>query len=333
MKVVYLPGPKSPLEIREIQDPQPGADQILIAIHYAGLNHRDLWMKLGQYGGKKEDLVLGSDGSGIVKEVGSAVDKKWIGKKVFVHAAQDWGPDKNAQGKQFTILGNPRQGTFAEYLAIEAQYVYEIPAYLDLKNAAAIPLAGVTAFRALFTRARLKPGQKVLIRGVGAGTALFALQFAIAENCAVYVTSGQDHKIDQAIALGAKGGVNYKNENWSTTLQEMAGQFDVIVDSAAGSEFGKLIELCNPGGTIVNFGGTAGAITNITAQRIYWKQLNILGTTMGNNEDFQNMLGFLERKKLEPIIDKVFPMSHAEDAFKRMEKSEQFGKILLEIKS
>ena len=331
MKALYLSGPKSPLEIREIQDPKPAPDQILIALHYAAINHRDLWMQLGQYGGRKEDLVLGSDGSGIVQEVGAEVDKKWIGKNVFIHPSQDWGPDKNAQGKQFTILGNPDQGTFAEYLAISAQNVYEIPSYLDLQNASAIPLAGVTAFRALFTRARLKPSQKVLIRGIGAGTALFALQFALAENCPVYVTSGKDQKIEQAISIGAKGGVNYKNENWSTSLQEMAGQFDLIVDSAAGSEFSKLVELCNPGGTIVNFGATAGPITNVAAQRIYWKQLNILGTTMGNSEDFQNMLGFLDRKKLLPIIDKVFPMAKGEEAFRRMENSEQFGKILLRI--
>ena len=175
--------------------------------------------------------------------------------------------------------------------------------------------------------------QRILIRGIGAGTSLFALQFSLAAGCRAWVTSGSDSKIERAIVLGASGGVNYKNENWEQELKNMAGGFDIIVDSAAGPEFYKLVELCNPGGTIVNFGATSGAITNLMAQRIYWKQLNILGTTMGNDQDFSKMLEFLNQHLLLPVIDMVFPMNEAGSAFRRMEKAEQFGKILLKIKN
>ncbi len=333
MRVVFLQAPGQPMVIREIPAPRPQAGEILIEIHYAALNHRDLWMQLGQYGGRKEELVMGSDGSGVVAAVGSGVDSKWLARQVLIHPGQHWGPDPKAQGREFTILGNPDQGCFAEYVCVKAENVYEKPSHLDLRQSAAFPLAGVTAYRALFTRAGIQAGQKILIRGIGAGTSLFALQFALAAGCRAWVTSGHDSKIEKAIRLGASGGVNYKNENWDKELKSMTVGFDIIIDSAAGPEFYKLVEICNPGGTIVNFGGTTGAITNLMAQRIYWKQLNILGSTMGNDQDFSKMLEFLNRHLLVPVIDMVFPMNEAESAFRRMEKAEQFGKILLEIRN
>lgn len=330
MKAVVLEGNEKPLVFKDVENYKAEADEVIVKIKAAAFNHRDVWIQKGQYAGLKYPSILGSDGSGIVSEVGDNIDKSLIGKEVIINPSHDWGDNPKAQKNSFKILGLPDDGTFAEYVKVKSQYIYKKPENLSFIEASALPLAGLTAYRALFGRARLEKGEKVLITGIGGGVALFALQFALACDAEVYVTSGSDEKIQRAISIGAKDGVNYKNEKWHKELIEKAGLFDVIVDSAVGDGFNKLVDVAAPGGRIVFYGGTKGAINNLSPQKIFWKQLSILGSTMGSTEEFESMINFVEKNNIKPVIDKVFKMEDAEEAIKRMANSEQFGKIILE---
>jgi NADPH:quinone reductase-like Zn-dependent oxidoreductase len=217
-------------------------------------------------------------------------------------------------------------------MVISKKYVFEKPEHLNFAESSAVPLSGLTAYRALFSKARLRAKEKVLITGIGGGAALWVLQFAVAYQGRVYVTSGSDEKLNKAKALGAVEGFNYKDPEWQQkALKESGGGFDIIIDSAGGDQFSKLIELALPGGRIVNFGRTAGNITNISTRLLYWKQLSIHGSTMGTRDEFLSMLDFIESRKLKPIIDKIFPLEEIDEAINRMELGNQFGKIILQI--
>lgn len=330
MKALVLEAKDQPLAWKEVAKPilQPG--EVLVQIKAAALNRRDYWITVGKYAGIKYPSILGSDGAGIVTEVGSEADAHWLNKEVIINPSNNWGDHPEFQGKDFTILGLPQDGTFAEYIKIKAEYLHPKPTHLTWEQAAAVPLAGLTAYRALFTKARLHKGDKVLIIGAGSGTGTFALQWAVAAGCQVFVTSGTGDKIDKAKKLGAAAGVSYKAQDWVEQLQQLAGGFDVIVDSAIGPEFDKVLDLANPGARIVTFGATAGDTPALPARKIFWKQLQILGTTMGTKEDFTAMLELLNSHQIIPVIDEVFPMSEANAAIKKMGESGQFGKLVLQ---
>jgi zinc-binding alcohol dehydrogenase/oxidoreductase len=328
MQAVVLTDVKKPVSFRSVPDPSAAPGQAVVRLKAAALNHRDLWVQLGQYANIRLPLIPGSDGAGVVESVGSPADQTWVGRDVIINPSLDWGDDPRAQGAKFRILGMPDAGTFAEQIAIPVANLAPKPVHLAWDQAAALPLAGLTAWRALFTRAQLKAGEKVLITGIGGGAALFALQFAVAAGATVFVTSSSPDKLARAQSLGAAGGVNYRETGWAAALQAAAGGlFDVIVDSAGGEGFGQLIELTRPGGRIVFFGATTGNPPGLDLRKCFFRQINLLGTTMGSPEDFLGMTGFVTRHKLVPVVDRVFPLTDAEQAFRHMEASAQFGKI------
>lgn len=337
MKAIQLLETKQPLALTDIPQPTAGPGEVLINLKAAALNHRDVFIQHGLYPGIKTPVTLGADGAGVVVETGAGVDPVWKGQEVVINCSMGWGHNpKFYDANTFQILGMPTNGTFAEYIAISANYIYHKPTHLTFAEAAAIPLAGLTAWRALITRAGLQPKEKVLVTGIGAGTALFALQFALASNAEVWVTSGSDAKIQKAIELGAKGGVNYKNSDWAKTLMTetgggRAGYFDVIIDSAGGPGFAKLMDVAASGARIAMFGGTTGNLTDIVPSKVFFKQLNIFGTTMGTDKEFGDMLQFIIKHQLMPVVDQIFPLAEAEQAFRRMDEGQQSGKIVLNI--
>jgi zinc-binding alcohol dehydrogenase/oxidoreductase len=252
---------------------------------------------------------------------------------VIINPAFNWGSSPTHQSPtNFSILGLPEDGTFAEYVKVPLSSLVEKPSHLSFEEAAALPLAGVTAYRALFTRAQLQAGEKILITGIGGGVALFALQYAIAAGAKAYVTSGSQEKIDKAMQLGASGGVNYTNDNWGQALQELAGSFDVIADGAAGEGMDELMNLATPGGRLAFYGATRGNPSSLVARRIFWKQLTIVGSTMGSPEDFHAMVSFVCKHALRPVVDTIYSFSEAEAAFRRMDDARQFGKIVLKVR-
>lgn len=332
MKAVVFKSSDPPLQLVALKKPKPVKDQVLIRVRYAALNHRDLWLLQEQAHNFGEGIVPGSDGSGVIEDVGDDADPLLVGTEVVINPSLNWGNSPAVQSDTFRILGFPDHGTFAEYLVISKKYVFEKPEHLSLEEAAAVPLSGLTAYRALFSKARLRAGEKVLITGIGGGAALWALQFALAYQARVYVTSGSDEKISRALGMGASGGFNYKDPQWPEKAKKEAGGFDIIIDSAGGDQFAKYLDVAYPGGRLVNFGRTAGNITDIPTRTLYWKQLSLFGTTMGTRDEFMSMLALLESRNIHPVIDRTFSLSQVSEAFQRMETAGQFGKIVLEIK-
>ena len=331
MRAVRLNGINQ-LEIADVPVPTPKAGEAVVEIRAAALNHRDVWIKAGQYAGLKWPSIPGSDGAGVVTAVGEGGDESWIGREVIIYPAFGWGEDDRAQSSStFSILGLPRDGTLAERIAVPVEQLAEKPAQLSWEEAAALPLAGLTAWRAVSTRAQLHARERVLITGIGGGAAVFALQFAVAHAAEVWVTSSSQEKIDGAIALGAKGGADYTQENWAADLGKRAGGFDVIVDSAGGPGFESLIDLAAPGGRIVFFGATRGNPPLLPMRKVFWRQLSLLGTTMGSPSDWRAMLQYVAQHAIKPIVSDVIPIKRAEEAFALMERGGQFGKIVVRV--
>jgi len=330
MHAAVLTAIKQPITIQTVPDPVAAPGQAVVRLKAAALNHRDLWVQLGQYAGIKLPLIPGSDGAGVVESVGSPGDQAWVGREVIINPSLDWGDNPRAQGPKFRILGLPDPGTFAERIPMSVANLAPKPAHLTWEQAAALPLAGLTAWRALFTRAQLQAGENVLVTGAGGGAALFALQFAVAAGARVWVTSGSDDKIARAQGLGAAGGVNYRGPEWAKTLLTAAGgAFDVIIDSAGGDGFASLIELTRPGGRIAFFGATTGNPPGLDLRKCFFRQINLLGTTMGSPADFAGMTAFVAAKKITPVVDRVFSLAATEAALRHMESAAQFGKIVL----
>ncbi len=317
--------------VAEIPDPVPAAAEALVEIRAAALNHRDLWIKLGQYAGLRYPCIPGSDGSGVVTSVGPGADTSWVGREVVINPSLDWGPSEAAQGPSFTILGLPRDGTLAGRVAVPIAQLAPKPAHLGWEEAAALPLAGLTGWRALVTRARLAPGERVLVTGIGGGVALFALQFAVASGNEVWVTSSSDDKIARAVGLGARGGFRYDSDGWVAKAAKVPGLFDVIVDSAGGPGFANLVAAAAPGGRIVFYGATRGNVPDVALAKIFWRQISLLGTTMGSPADWSAMSAFVGRHGLRPVVSEVVPLDRGAEAFDLMERGGQFGKIVIRM--
>jgi zinc-binding alcohol dehydrogenase/oxidoreductase len=332
MTALVLTGKNKPAEIQEVADYQAGPGEAIVRIHAAALNHRDVWIQKGQYAGLKYPIIPGSDGAGVVVGVGD-VDQSWLSREVIIDPALHWGDQAAYQDPAgFRILGLPDDGTLASFVKVPLDNLVEKPVHLSFEEAAALPLAGVTAYRALMTRARVQRGEKVLITGIGGGVALFTFQFALAAGAAVYVTSGSEEKIEKAIAMGAKGAANYQHPGWVESLKASAGSFDVIIDGAGGDGMDALFDLAAPGGRVVFYGATRGNPSNLVVRRIFWKQLNVLGSTMGSPNDFRSMVAFVREHSIRPIVDRIFPLEEGEAAFRWMDDARQFGKIVIRMR-
>jgi zinc-binding alcohol dehydrogenase/oxidoreductase len=327
-----LGGPEK-LQMETVPDPSPGPNEVLIRLKAAALNHRDVWIRTGRYAGIQLPIILGSDGAGEVVEAGAGVDPALLGRPVVIYPAMNWGNDERVPGPGFKILGLPDNGTYAQLIVVPAAYAFPKPASLSFDEAAALPLALLTAYRALVTRARIQAGETCLVTGIGGGVSSFVLQLALAMGARVLVTSSSDAKLEKARALGAAGGVNYRTPHWDSqiiALCEGRG-LQVVIDSAGGEAFEKLLDLVSPGGRVVTYGATTGPAKQLEVRRIFWKQLDVLGSTMGTAHEFEAALKFYERHKLRPVIDQVFPLSEAPAAHRRMDEGGQFGKVVLRI--
>ncbi len=353
MKALVLEGIGEPLRMKTVPLPELKEGEALVRIRAAAFNRRDWWIQRGEYAGLKFPIILGSDGAGVVEKVctdegefaapedgserrfpaghGISPGTYWPGREVLINPCLGWEEDTEAQPPGFSILGLPADGTFAEYVRVPVRNLFEKPAYMSFEEAAALPLGGLTSFRALFRKAGLRPGEKVLITGAGGGAATFALQWAVHAGAEVYVTSGSPEKIAKALGAGARAGVDYRQPDWAEKIKELSGGIDVVIDSALGEGFPHFLELANPGGRIVFYGGTSGNIPALNGRKIFWKQLQIKGTTMGSRYDFEQMLAFATRHRIRPLIDTVIPWDLAQDGLDKMSSSSQFGKIVLQM--
>ncbi len=331
--VLHEAGGPTALRLETVTDPTPGPGDVVVRLRAAALNHRDLFIAKGQYAGLRFPIILGADGTGEVAQLGPGVTGVGEGDAVVINPNLDWGDDPRAQGPRFRILGLPDNGTFAEFVKVPAANILPRPTHLSDEEAAAIPLAGLTAYRAVVTRGRVQRGETVLVLGIGGGVATFALLIAKQSGARVLVTSGSDAKLERARALGADGGFNYRTADWVPAVREAtAGRGpDLIIDGTGGPTFDRALDAARPGGRIVSYGATTGAVPELTVRRIFWKQLNVLGSTMGSPEDFRNMLALFGAGGLHPVVDQVLPLAEATRAFQHMDRAAQFGKIVLRV--
>ncbi len=330
MKALLLSG-SGVIEFKEVPIPVPGSGQALVKMKAAALNRRDDWIREGKYPNIRFGVIMGSDGSGVVEAVGNEADQPWIGQEVVINPNIDWGPDPEVQSARYTILGMPVDGIFAEYAVVAVDRLHHKPFHLDFLQAAALPMGGLTAFRALFRKGELKSGQNILISGFGGGVAQFAFLFAKAAGANVYVTSGSTDKLEKALKLGARGAYNYKKEATFPDLWKTKGGFDLVIDSAGGDQINNFIKVLKPKGKIVFYGATNGLPAKLDLYRMFWNQLSLLGTTMGSDNEFNEMLSFVSKHQIRPLIDSIRPFAVIADSFPDITKPNKVGKIVFKI--
>jgi len=318
------------IQLQDIKTPEPKENEVLIQMQTAALNRRDQWIREGLYPGIRP-ATLGADGCGIVVKTGANA-KKWESKTVIINPINNWGDDERHQSVDYHILGMPTDGTFAEFLCVNQDRLVEKPKSLSLEEAAALPLAGLTAFRSAFYHGGIQKGSKVLISGAGGGVAQFAFQFAVAVGAEVFVTSGDDEKLETLEEMGAAGTVNYKDTDWNKQLKDKAGSFDCAIDSAGGETFAEIIKLLGRSGRIIFYGATLGLPQKIDLYRMFFNQIRIQGSTMGSDKEFIEMVNFVEKHKIKPIIGSVTPFSDIISAFDTMKDGEGFGKLVVSMK-
>ncbi len=305
--------------------------EALVKVKAAALNHRDQFIREGLYPNIQYPAILGSDACGLVEDVKDPQNRTLVGREVIINPSLHWGSQEAAQSRDFQILGMPSQGVFAEYVVAPVENLYTKPRHLSAAQAAALPLAGLTGYRALMVKGELQPAQKLLITGIGGGVAQMVLQMAAAKNADVYVTSGEDAKLNRAKELGALDGVNYHHQDWAKQLKKKSGGFDLVIDSAGGDQWNSLIELLKPGSQLVFYGATLGRPQNLNVHKIFWKQLSLRGTTMGSDQDFEAMLAFFEKHRVVPTVDSIRPFDQIIEAFDQMKAGTQFGKLVVKM--
>jgi NADPH:quinone reductase-like Zn-dependent oxidoreductase len=332
MKAIRLHQPGGPEQLRyeEVPLPAPGPDHVLIQLKAAALNHRDIWIRLGMQMADRLPLIPGSDGAGLVAGAGPGVTHVKTGDAVVINPSLNWGEREDRPSPAFRILGGPDPGTYAEFIAVPAGNVFPKPSPLSFEEAAAIPLASLTAWRAVVTRGQVRPGERVVILGIGGGVATFALQIARLAGAYVIATSSSEAKLERARELGADLTINYTSEDWErVVLERTGGGAEVIIDSVGQATWGKALRALRPGGRLVSFGATTGRTSEVDIRAVFWNQLSILGTTMGSPREFAAMLQLYEAGRLRPVVDSVFPLRDAAAAHRRMDEGQQFGKIVL----
>ncbi|KAI9250517.1 hypothetical protein BDA99DRAFT_209506 [Phascolomyces articulosus] len=326
---------KFSLQVKEHTTPAPQTGEAVVKIQAAALNHRDVWILKGLYPGIVEGSVLGADCVGVLAQPGSSSVQ--AGQRVLISPSVNWDSDPRGPEGTFGILGLlPFPGTLTDTINIDGKEVFPCPSHLSTAEAAALPLAGLTAFRALFTKSEVRSGDHVLVPGIGGGVALFALQFAVAAGAHVYVTSSSEEKIKHAISLGAKGGVNYKDPNAGKELKKLlnGNLLSAVVDGSGGALFDQYVRVMKTGGIITQYGQTAspkGVNFNMTA---VLKNVDIRGSTMGSRAEFKQMLEFVEKHKIRPIVSHVFnglTQENMDKAIAVIDAGQQTGKVVLEI--
>ncbi|KAK3186581.1 hypothetical protein K4F52_004621 [Lecanicillium sp. MT-2017a] len=334
-----------PLQIKQVPKPTPGPNEVLVRLTAAALNHRDLFIRHHQYPGIDFNSPMLADGCGTVVEVGSSVQRRdLLNKSVILTPMRGWESDPLGPEDQqrFAVTGATRLydvGTAQDYIAVAEEEVELAPSYLSPAESAALPLVGLTGWRALVTKAGIDgPGKNVLVTGIGGGVALQVLQFAVAFGSNVYVTSGNQAKIDKAVSMGAKGGVIYKNADWGNELRHLLPEdrpyLDAVIDGAGGNIITQTARVLRPGGIVSQYGMTV-------SPKMDWHMMGVLanielkGSTMGSRKEFRDMIAFVRNNEIRPIVSRTVRGLSNLDAidglFAEMEKGSQFGKLVIEI--
>lgn len=313
------------LRYEEVPDPVAGPGRVIVELHAASVNRRDLLVRNppGPAYAFPLPFIPGSDGAGVRRDTG---------EEVVIYPALGWGDREDAAGPDYALIGGPADGTYAELVAAPEANLFPKPRRLSFAEAAALPVAGLTAYRALFPVGRLQAGETVLVLGAGSGVSTFAVMLAAEAGARVLVTSSSREKIERARQIGADGGVLYTEGDWAEEIRELTGGrgVDLVLDSVGTSWPDSLRSLCR-GGRAVVFGGTGGPTAELDVRFLYLNWLSLLGTTLGSPRDFAAFLAAVERASWRPVIERTFPLAEAEAAHEHL-KGSHFGKLVLAVR-
>ncbi|CVL03641.1 related to alcohol dehydrogenase [Fusarium proliferatum] len=336
-----------PLRLREVPRPIPGPNEYLVRIHTAAINHRDFFIRQHLYPAISFTNPLLADGYGTVVEAGLGADSALLHTPVLLTPCRGWhsSPDGPDGDVTFATLGGTQStplGTAQDYIVVHESEVEPAPKHLSPTEAAALPLVGLTGWRALVTKSggNAEPGRNILITGIGGGVALQVLQFAVARGCNVWVTSGDEAKIHRAVQLGARGGVLYRNYDWDKELLALLPAsrpyIDAIIDGAGGDIVRRGVRLLRTGGIISSYGMTVAPKMDWLMQAVM-KNIELHGSTMGSREEFREMIEFVRQHRIKPVVSRTVKGLDNLDAidglFQDIRDAKQFGKLVIEISS
>lgn len=320
---IHEDGGPEVLRYEDAPDPVAGPGEVLISLRAASLNHLDIWLRRGLPSAPKP-RILGADGAGVVAALGEGVNRFREGDAVVVNPGLDDGA---------RIVGEHMDGTHAELIALPEEYVHPVPDGLSFEETAAFPLVFETAYRMLVTRAGLREGEWVLVWGIGGGVATASFQVAKALGARVIVTSSSDEKLARARELGADAAVNHADGGVAEAVREATDGHgaDVVVEHVGEATWKTSLQVAASGARIAVCGATSGPNPPANLHRIWWKQLTIVGSTMGTREDFAAVYELVAAGRARPIVDRVFPLSEAAAAHEHLEEGRQLGKVVLTI--
>ncbi|KAI0413361.1 hypothetical protein F5X98DRAFT_378831 [Xylaria grammica] len=333
-----------PLQLNHNPKPAAGPGELLIRLQAAALNHRDHFQRQHLYPGISFEHPLLGDGCGVVESAGpdTKTGSSLVGKRVLVTPSRGWDSAlEGPEGAFFTIGGHTGTdcGTAQDYVVVPEGEVEVAPDYLSTAEAAALPLVGLTAWRALITKSgNALPGRNILVTGIGGGVALAVLQFAVALGCNTYVTSGSPAKLERAKELGAKGGVSYRDADWDKQLAALLPKsrpyLDAVVDGAGGDIMARVVRLLKHGGIVSSYGMTVSPKMDWLMVAVI-KNVELRGSTMGSRQEFRDMVAFVRDHKIRPVVSRVVKgldnMKEIEELYEEIREGRQFGKLVIEI--
>jgi NADPH:quinone reductase-like Zn-dependent oxidoreductase len=312
---IHEDGGPEVLRYEDAPDPEPREGEVLVELRAASLNHLDVWIRKGMPSVPKP-RILGADGAGFI----AGTDERVVINPGLM------------DGGRMHIIGETMDGTHAELIAVPRDYVHPIPGDLSFEEAAAFPLVFETAYRMLVSRAHLQEGEWVLIWGIGGGVATAALSIAKALGAHVVVTSSSDAKLERARELGADETVNHATDDVVALVKDVTGGgAHVVVDDVGEATWKRTLDAARSEGRIVVCGATSGPNPPAALHRLWWKQLSVLGSTMGTPDDFKGAYDLIAAGRARPVVDRAFPLADARAAHERLEAGEQLGKIVLSI--
>ncbi len=314
-------------KLTDMAEPKAKSDEVVVALKASGINRRDLGL-IKRYGDNSDALIVGSDGAGIVESVGENVTDFAYGDEVIINPALRWYTNSEAPPAEFDILGMPDHGTFAEKIAISAEQLEKKPAHLSWEEAGSLALPALTGYRALFTKGQLKKGDTLFIPGAGSGVATFLIQFAKNSGARVIVTSRSEEKRQYAKEIGADLAIA-TDSDWE---KELEGEtIDLVIDSVGAATFNRSLDVLKKGGRIVVFGATTEDTVELNLRTFFYGQYQLIGSTMGSREELREMLAHMESHNMNPVVDKIYPLDQAREAFDYLASGNQFGKVVLSI--
>jgi NADPH:quinone reductase-like Zn-dependent oxidoreductase len=334
--IFYEFGGLEVLRIEDVPRPEPREGEVLVAVKACALNHLDIWVRIGLPIETTMPHIGGSDVAGVVEEPGPGVTGVQAGKRVVINPSLSCGncewcrKGEECLCDRFRILGEHTQGGLAEYVVAPAANLFEIPGDIDFVDAAAAPLAFATAWRALMTRARLRAGETVLITGASGGVSTAAIQIAKMVGAKVFAVTTTEN-VERVKALGAdvvydRNAVDYSKEIWRDTSKRGV---DVVLDSVGEATWKQNVRTLAKLGRLVVYGGTTGPKGEIDVRMLFWRQIEILGTTMSNRAEFETVMRHVIAGDLRPVVDRVFPLDKVSDAVEYLELGKQFGKVVV----